>query len=397
MLRRIRAALEARGVRANGTVRLSKLTDEEAIALADFLSMKKIPAAPYVLQLSRLDEALRTSSLGAGLLQTLEALDGPLLDQRADREKRREATRAFWDAFLAREDITRRPELREWVERLQRGTLRRVAHDTDPEALAIRAIEIIDRLPSDGTRLQVLASEATGDPHALDVGMPLATLVQSALAALARRPLPTSASERRALWEWAGVSVDTLSSDVLVLGLAPEGGGFVSEALRSFSAEMEPFRLTLRQAKREPLDLSGIQRVYVCENPAVLEQAAAEIKELPSPLICTDGMLSGAADALLSMLASAGTELRFHGDFDWGGIRVGNVLVDRFGARPWMYHQKDYEAALDSVARKADLIGTEVEARWDPSLATTMDTSRVAIYEEQLIDALLSDLRRGSP
>lgn len=393
-LRRIRSSLEARGVRESGTLKLSTLPRDEAIALADLLGTKKIPSAPHLLQLARLDSALKSSSIGLGLLQTLEALDGPMQDQRVERAKHREASRSFWETLLLRDEVTARPELREWVERIQRGTLRRVAQDEDAGVLVDTTLNIVSRLPSDGIRLQVLASDATGDPHALDLGMPLATLVQSALASLARRPTPTSAGERRALWEWAGVSVDTLSSDVLVLGLTPRGGGLVSEALRSHAAAMEPIRLTLRQLKREPLELPGISSVYVCENPAVLEQAADELTELTHPLICTEGMLSGAAESLLRALSSAGIQLHFHGDFDWGGVRIGNVLVERFGACPWQYAREDYESAVAAVSPKADLIGSPIQARWDAELSAAMDQLRIAVYEEQLIARLIADLKQ---
>lgn len=394
LLRRIRASLEARGIRETGAVKLATLPRAEAVALADFLGLKKIPAAPHQLQLSQLDSALKSSSLGKGLLETLEALDGPIQDQRAARARSREANRSFWDSLRSREDVQARPHLGEWVERIQRGTLTRVAQNEDPAILVDTTLAIVRRLPSEGIRLQVLASDATGDPHALDLGMPLASLVQSALASLARRPIPTSAGERRTLWEWAGVSVDTLSSDVLVLGLSPRGGGIVSEALRSHAAAMEPIRLTLRQLKREPLESSGMSRVYVCENPAVLEQAADELRDLPFPLVCTEGMISGAAASLLATLAVSGIELRFHGDFDWGGIRVGNVLVQRFAAQPWRYGLSDYESAMARVSRKAELSGTRIDAQWEPGLSAALDRSHVAVYEEQVIATLLEDLKR---
>lgn len=396
LFRKIRAAIEQRGVRDKGRLTLKGMTPAEATALADLLALRETPKGTANLRLERLDAILRSSRLQRGLLDTLVAMDGPLSDKRAERAETRAERARLWDSIAARPEITRRPELRQWVERIQRGTLRRVAQDEDPAALVDLTLSIVDRLPSDGIRLQVLASDATGDPHALDVGMPLATLVQSALACLAERPIPTSAGERRALWEWAGVSVDALSSDVLVLGLVPLGPGLVSDALRSHATAMEPIRLTLRQLKREPLRLTGISRAYVCENPAVIEQVADDLGSLPFPLVCTEGMLSGAAENLLSTLSSAGVKLEFHGDFDWGGIRIGNVLVERFGAHPWRYANEDYEFALTQVQRTSELIGPRVQASWDTSLSAMMDKARVAIYEEQLIARLIADLKRGA-
>lgn len=395
LFRKIRAVIEQRGVRAKGRLTLKDMTPAEASALAELLALRETPKGTTNVRLERLDEILRSSRLQRGLLDTLVALDGPLSDKRAARAETRAERARLWDSITAKPEIVRRPELRQWAERIQRGTLRRVAPDEDPAALVDLTLSIVDRLPSAGIRLQVLASDATGDPHALDVGMPLATLVQSALASLAQRALPTSAGERRALWEWAGVSVDALSSDVLVLGLAPLGPGLVSDALRSHAEAMEPIRLTLRQLKREPLGLRGISRAYICENPAVLEQVADDLASLPFPLVCTEGMVSGAAGSLLGGLTTSGVELRFHGDFDWGGIRVGNVLVQRFGARPWQFSAEDYERALATVPRRSELVGTRTDARWDPDLALALDRARIAVYEEQLIPRLVEDLREG--
>ena len=54
---------------------------------------------------------------------------------------------------------------------------------------------------------------------------------------------------------------------------------------------------------------------------------------------------------LLRMLAEAGCELRYHGDFDWGGIRIGNVIFGRLRARPWRFDTADYRAAADRGRR----------------------------------------------
>jgi uncharacterized protein (TIGR02679 family) len=59
--------------------------------------------------------------------------------------------------------------------------------------------------------------------------------------------------------------------------------------------------------------------VFVCENPN---------------MACTDGMPSAAQQTLLAQLAAAGARLRYHGDFDWAGLVIGNFLMREFGAEP---------------------------------------------------------------
>ena len=101
------------------------------------------------------------------------------------------------------------------------------------------AVVVLARLPVDALPAPVLAAEVTGDPKALS-GTTLEGLVLRALAARHEEGRPTTAADRRALWEVAGVVVDDLASQVLVLGLpvADEGplGRWLHEAGRHAAA-----------------------------------------------------------------------------------------------------------------------------------------------------------------
>ena len=67
-----------------------------------------------------------------------------------------------------------------------------------------------------------------------------------------------------------------------------------------------------------PLTIRGAL-VSVCENPAVLRRAAAELGAASAPLLCTEGQPSAAFHQLAGAVVSGGGELRYHGDFDWPG------------------------------------------------------------------------------
>lgn len=81
----------------------------------------------------------------------------------------------------------------------------------------------------------------------------------------------------------------------------------------------------------------------------------------------------------------------YHGDFDWGGIRIANT-VHRIapGVTPWRYRLEDYQALVDG----SPLDGTPVDAGWDPRLRPAMEARNRAFHEEQLLTELLSDLGR---
>ena len=100
----------------------------------------------------------------------------------------------------------------------------------------------------------------------------------------------------------------------------------------------EPVHLSLRSLLRRPPTWHVAQRdVFVCENPNIVAIAADRLGAACAPLACTDGMPSAAQQTLLAQLAAAGARLRYHGDFDWPGLVIGNFVMREFGAEPWRF------------------------------------------------------------
>jgi uncharacterized protein (TIGR02679 family) len=95
---------------------------------------------------------------------------------------------------------------------------------------------------------------------------------------------------------------------------------------------------------------------------------------------------------LLRALVAAGAQLVHHGDFDWGGVRIGNVLHARLPLAPWRFDTEAYLRAADSVASPQPLSGAPVPANWDPHLSETMRHVGRRIEEELMIEELLADL-----
>ena len=71
--------------------------------------------------------------------------------------------------------------------------------------------------------------------------------------------------------------------------------------------------------------------VRICENPVVIAAAADELGSRCPPLVCVGGQPSAAGWRLLDLLAAGGAEFRYHGDFDWGGIRIASAVRQRVG------------------------------------------------------------------
>ncbi|OZE74885.1 hypothetical protein CH305_22080 [Rhodococcus sp. 15-649-2-2] len=326
---------------------------------------------------------------GAGLIDTLTE-QAPLQDKKriaADKAQMRA------DALDRAREVLGGGTDREWIEYWiasllnQDGTLGgRVAVD----ALAV-ATQVLALLPVDGMSLTELAELATGDTKAL-AGGGAAKLVLDALSLRENVPRPVDPVGIRALWETAGVSVDALSSRVLVLGYRVDENHTVARWLNDAADEGVPFPVTVDMLARGPLTNSS-SRVFVCENIAVLAAAARTLGSSSASVICTDGQPSAAVHRLLASRAPD-TAIQWRADFDWAGLHMVKRAVDRYGASPWRMDVDSYRHGLD--ARNSEpLKGHPTDSPWDPELAAALRDSGRAVMEERLIPDLLADLRLG--
>ena len=301
------------------------------------------------------------------------------------------AWRRMWND--ARTRAEERDRVLAWLEAVDAsGLLARLA-GKDPQIarpLLEQALETALRLPVSGQTLPELAASITGDSHALDSGKPLATLVLQAVSAWTGRSIQDAASRREA-WAEVGVFADDLSLSVLTLNLPGDAETLTGRTLRLHAKAGEPCRLTLRSLLREPpVWSSEPSTVYVCENPAVVAAAADRLGSRSAPLVCVEGQPNTAARRLLEGLVDAGWTLRYHGDFDWGGIRIANLVMDRHGAKPWRFAA----AAYRSTSGGTPLAGEAIEAIWDPELAVAMRAEGRTVHEEQVLEGLLGDLAK---
>jgi uncharacterized protein (TIGR02679 family) len=387
-----RRKLEQTSGELTGTIGLRDPTDAERRVVigvtgrhrpSDVLSLR--------VALSELDHALR-DSCGAGLLAVLARQGGPIRDRATERAAEADAGKAaLAKARLRCPRHQDEPWLISWLEDIgDDGTLTRLVRRGEGDQLAWAA-QVLNRLPGDGVPLPVLAEQATGNTKALS-GTPLATLVLRALALRDGVPAPTSRAHARARWEAAGVVVDDLASQVLVLNLWAQGNHVVAKWLRDAADTGIPFRLTLHQLTLASIALTG-QNVYVCENPAVLRAAAGQLGSRSAALVCTEGQPSAACHALL---ATVGGQIRWRGDFDWTGLRTTAAAIDRYAAVPWHMASSDYLTALET-GDSEPLKGPRAPSPWEPRLSQHMAAHGRAIMEERLIPLLLDELRADMP
>jgi hypothetical protein len=210
--------------------------------------------------------------------------------------------------------------------------------------ISLRPLEAA-ALPAAGEPLGGFAARIASGAHALDTGEPLATLALGAARALAGLDGPgpdeSPTEERREAWAAVGLLCDELSSIVLTLGLPGD-------------------------------EVKGSGRIL---------NVARE-----------SGQPGAATMLLLRALAAVGARLIHHGDFDWGGIRIGNLLHRRLALEPWQFDADAYIRAAGAVTSCQPLVGGPVQASWDPRLSETMRHVGRRIEEELVLEGLLADL-----
>jgi uncharacterized protein (TIGR02679 family) len=399
LIERLRKRLAA-GQPLSGRVTRSAATPEQRRAIDTLLGRPPRLGQSLTVPLDELDAVIRRSGLHPeGLEGAIVALTGPVV-RRA--EVRAEQEQAWASALAPLTDVVaRRPALRPWFDRaVARGLIKRLCGAPANAAPVVASTaRLLDRLPVAGVPLSQLANDVAGEAHALDPGRPLSAIVLSAVRRTwwtgATEP-PTPAQRRRALWDCVGVLTDELSSTVLTLNLPVSRpvDANLARIVATAAEAGEPLVLTLRQLTRSVVAFQP-KPVFVCENPAVVLAAANTLGAACPPLVCVSGQPTAAVLRLLSQLSESGCPLYYHGDFDWGGIRIANLLWGRFPMRAWRFDTQSYVAGVSR--RSAPLRGRPVTAVWDPDLRATIERHGVRVEEEAVLTDMLADLTLGIP
>jgi uncharacterized protein (TIGR02679 family) len=381
--------------------RISKLTRDEYAALASLLGRSARFSSSIRVDVRAIDAVMQRAGIATSLCEALEQLDGPIIHAATARAK----LEVVWSNVV---DGCHHPSLAEFLRApAGLGLLKRLSNRVPEVAsqLCCRAEAVLRRLPANGMTRAQLAASVLGDAHALDPGQATATIVLAVCRrviapALEVEEAQTDRQHRsnaqyemreermRDVWARAGVLVNELARPAMYLNLPNLDG-------RSTQAFGEPGYVSLRSLVRSPTNwgVSG-RSVFVCENPNLLAIAADELGARCAPIVCTDGMPGAAQRTLLSQLTRAGAHLRYHGDFDWPGVRIGNHVMRQWAAKPWRFSASEYTASVQSgTCASHPLVGPSVVAAWDEALTSAMETYRLAIAEEGIAVSLLQDLK----
>jgi uncharacterized protein (TIGR02679 family) len=383
----------SRGQALSGKIQLSHATADERGAIDKLLGRLPTQGSSLTIDLDKLAETLSHARACECLEDAIVALCGPVDDERLLSLSRKEEWERLWQTSHSR--VKDNAAALRWMDNLRAsGLLKRIAGCDFGLAkiLLAQAVSIVEHVPYPAVRLAELAANKTGNSHSLDRGQPLAALVIRFAQQLEESALWKTAAERRDAWEVLGILCDELSAPVLVLNLLADNESLTGQALNLHAAAGEPYRVSVRQLRRHPPVFDPMIAgpvVFVCENPTVIDVAANKLGSACRPLVCVDGQPKTASRLLLDSLAGAGIQIRYHGDFDWDGIRIGNTIARRHAATSWRFNASDYAQAPES---EHALKGVPVSAEWDADLASLMTKVGKCIHEENVLSTLLTDL-----
>ncbi|GAB3500735.1 DUF2399 domain-containing protein [Nocardiopsis coralliicola] len=416
---KVRSELEKPGTwqrlhSGGGVKRPVPVDADRRVALLPGLPRNGVPAgaAEVRIDLAALHRKL-ADDYGTGLPELTAACDGrgPVVPKQpagAARAERVAGVRSGYAAALTEHGLDAAPWAPAWLEWLVRGVS---AEQAEVRAgLAGDACRVLARMhldpalpPSAVTAKVELAQHTAAGSHGLDGGRrgPLADIVLRAAALAHRAAHPATREEEKALWERCGVSDASAATTVLARGLRFASGGRWAAHL----AERADLGLALhldggdlacaRAAARDGALIAPGTIVWACENTHVVE--AARSAGAQAPLLCLSGQFSVLALQWVRLLSEAGAEVRYHGDFDWGGLHIARRVLELPGTAPWRMAEDDYTAALaarDGGGPHAGLRAGNGSSPWSKGLAPAMKEAGKAVEEERpaILRLLLADL-----
>lgn len=179
----------------------------------------------------------------------------------------------------------------------------------------------------DGIGIPLAAGLSTGNPHALDRGMPLRKLLQYFGAYRIGQSLPKTLQEMDALLETLNLNVDETPRLMMTYGLEAYDANGNAFGWLTFYLRNEPLNIASHNMKVVATIRAVTKHVLCCENPSTFFRAVREYPEHAA--VCISGQPNLVAYKVLDKLSYA-HEIRYTGDFDPEGLLIANRLKNRY-------------------------------------------------------------------
>ena len=390
--------------RPAGTICLEDATSEECDAARALFGRSF--SAPLRIRTADFEAALQNTRFrGVVLKEVLECYFGTVIQTKQERLNQMDAC-VLRMAEQTKEAV-RSETCRRWLNELAdrqgegyqliRKALRSDEHAAQKAVLqACQSVDWLESHSGERIRLAVLSAHATSDPHALDGNALCGKIFLHLLSARTSMKFPSDAESRAELCYNCGILCDSISSSVTQVGVRLYTDGEEHPAYRAFRLRNEAGTLTLTNLSGVTAGDSPSGKAYLVENQMVFSELCDQAAHFHSPLICTSGQPTVAVIRLLDMLAAAGTDLYYAGDFHGKGLSIALQLLTRYPDRLHLWHMTE----ADYARCRADVRLSEASR----ALLRTCDNTALASiaeavahsgydgYQELLLAELLADL-----
>ncbi|MCL2604789.1 MAG: TIGR02679 family protein [Defluviitaleaceae bacterium] len=385
--------------RVGGQIYLSDATEAECHAARNFFGKSFAP--PLVIKLADFEKALQQTRFnGVTILDLLTAyFDDPIISHKEKRYNEKQLIIGMIDHVRSQ---TCNKTCLAWLDSLKNNNskhgYRLISGITHPTPLewVCKSLEWLEINGGTYHRLAILSAEVTSDPHALDMNTVAGKLLVHLLAFREEQEFPKNAGEKDSLYYKAGILCDTLSSTVSQVGLILSANNKEHTAYRAFRESNEACTLTLTNLANITAAQSPTGRVYLVENQMLFSQLCDKAASFHSPLVCTSGQPSQAVIRLLDMLAVAGTQFFYSGDFDVNGLLIAERLKNRYGESFQFWRTDPHHYALSRsqkvLAPERIRLLNELKNESLISITDCMKEHGYAGYQELIINLLFNDL-----
>ncbi|MDF2700408.1 MAG: hypothetical protein K0Q49_1966, partial [Haloplasmataceae bacterium] len=206
------------------------------------------------------------------------------------------------------------------------------------------ALNIISFSTKKLTRLAVLASTVTKDPHYFDDNTLQNKLLIYSLTYYLNIPYPDNAERTTELLYQAGIIKDEVSNFTLCSGLKAFDEYGRHEGWNGFYESGEPLQISLLNLSKIKSVTSPTKKVFVFENATVFTEVFDKTKCIKAPLMCTFGNVKLASLILLDKLVESDVIIYYSGDFDPEGLLIADKLKSRYQENLvlWGYNKDNY-------------------------------------------------------
>lgn len=246
------------------------------------------------------------------------------------------------------------------------------------------------------TRLALLSSVVTKDPHSFDTNTECGSLLVYAICYRLNVKYPDNAEELSEVLYRGGVIKDEVSNYTLCSGLIAYKNGKKNEGWKGFYNNAEPLQVSLWNISSIDEIESPSKKVYVFENPTVFSEVLYNTRDKKPSLVCTFGNFKLASLIILDKLVESGAVIYYSGDFDPEGIMMADKIKLRYREKAilWRYDEKEYMTIKSSVKLSDSRIKKleNVKSEELKPVVALLKAEKQAGYQELLINKYIMDI-----